>query len=268
LLKTRTSSLTGITMGVATRIILTALAVLSLFNLIAPRVRGSDPPPLPPGFVRLSEVAPGIRQDMRYARRFNFTGGVVPGYDGPQCILLRPVAMALLQAEAQLKADGFALQIYDCYRPIRAVRAFAAWAKAPGGDAMKVAFFPGVDKSALFRLGYISSHSRHSLGSTVDIGLVRRGDEEVLAPETGGRCDGPFEARAHESTLDMGTAFDCFSTRSATASAEISAAARANRERLRSALEKAGFHNYAREWWHFEYVAGQPPAVAHDFPVQ
>jgi D-alanyl-D-alanine dipeptidase len=250
------------------RRILLAMAIVPALGLSAPRARAGAPPPLPPGFVRLGEVAPGIRVDMRYARRFNFTGDVVPGYVGPQCILLRRAAMALAQAEAELEAEGFALQVYDCYRPVRAVNAFAAWARAPGGEGMKAVFFPAVDKPALFALGYIASRSRHSLGATVDVGLVRRDDGEAPPPETGGRCDGPFPARALESTLDMGTAYDCFSTRSATDSGQISAAAHANRERLRSALERAGFRNYAREWWHFEYVAGSPPAAAHDFPVQ
>ena len=256
-------------MGVATNLILTSLIILGFAALPAARARAEPPQPLPlpPGFVRLSEVAPGVRQDVRYARAFNFMGQVVPGYDGPQCILLRPAAKALLQAEAGLEAEGFALKVYDCYRPVRAVKAFAAWAKAPGGDGMKAVFFPGFGKSALFALGYIASHSRHSLGATVDAGLVRR-DEETLVPETGGRCDGPFEQRAQESTLDMGTAYDCFSVRSATASAEISASARANRERLRNALEKAGFRNYSREWWHFEFAGGPAPTASHDFPVR
>lgn len=260
-------------MGAATRVILTAvavqaLAVLGLGTLPVARTWAGDLQPLPPGFVRLSEIAPGIRQDMRYARRFNFTGEVVPGYEGPQCILLRPAAMALRRAEAILEAQGFALQVYDCYRPLRAVEAFAAWANSPGRDGMKAVFFPGFDKPALFALGYIASRSRHSFGMTVDVGLIRRDDKEALAPDAGGQCDGPFQARARESTLDMGTAYDCFSPLSATASTQISAAARVNRERLRRALEKAGFHDYAAEWWHFEYIAGRPPAVAHDFPVR
>jgi D-alanyl-D-alanine dipeptidase len=259
-------------MGAAIRVILTNLAILILVNLSTPRVRAESPQPQPPrlpaGFVRLADVAPGIRQDIRYARVYNFTGRVVTGYEAPQCILLRPVAKALLAAEAQLEADGYALKVYDCYRPVRAVKAFAAWAKAPDGDGMKAVFYPGFDKSALFALGYIASHSRHSLGTAIDVGLIRHDDAEALLPETGGRCDGPFEQRARESTLDMGTAYDCFSARSATASAQISAAARANRERLRSVLEVAGFRNYAREWWHFEYVAGPPSRASHDFPVQ
>jgi zinc D-Ala-D-Ala dipeptidase len=257
-------------MGAAIRVILTSLAALILVTLSTPRVRAEPPQPprLPAGFVRLADIAPGIRQDIRYARAFNFTGRVVAGYDAPQCILLRPVAKALLLAEARLEADGYALKVYDCYRPVRAVKAFAVWAKAPGGEGMKAVFYPGFDKSALFALGYIASHSRHSVGTAIDVGLIRPDDTEALLPETGGRCDGPFEQRARESTLDMGTAYDCFSAHSATASAQISAAARANRERLRNVLEVAGFRNYAREWWHFEYIAGPPSRASHDFPVQ
>ena len=79
----------------------------------------------------------------RYA--FNFTGRAIPGYDAPQCILLRPTARALLQAHAQLEAEGFAVQIYDSYRPTRVVKGIAAWAKAPDADGMKAVFFPGVE---------------------------------------------------------------------------------------------------------------------------
>ena len=249
----------------ATPVILTRIILISLALPLAMPARAE---PLPAGFVRLSDLAPAIRQDMRYARTFNFTGEVVAGYEAPQCILLRSAAKALLQAETQLEADGFALKVYDCYRPVRAVKAFAAWAKAPGGDAMRPVFFPGFEKRALFALGYIALHSRHSLGATVDVGLVGRDDKEALVPDTGGRCDGPFEERAKESSQDMGTAYDCFSARRATASAQISARARANRERLRSVLERVGFRNYAREWWHFEYAAGPLPTSSHDFPVQ
>src|SRR5215467_13232564 len=94
----------GTTMDTATHVILISLAAVLTAGA---RAQPSQPPPLPPGFVRLSDVAPGIRQDMRYARTFNFMGRAVPGYVAPQCILLGPAAMALTQAEAQLEADGF-----------------------------------------------------------------------------------------------------------------------------------------------------------------
>ena len=41
----------------------------------------------PAGFTRLADVAPEIKQDMRYAGANNFTGHPVPGYGAPRCWL-------------------------------------------------------------------------------------------------------------------------------------------------------------------------------------
>src|SRR4051812_4397769 len=41
------------------------------------------------GFVYLRDVDPTILQDMRYAGPGNFTGHAVPGYDAPECVLVR-----------------------------------------------------------------------------------------------------------------------------------------------------------------------------------
>lgn len=223
---------------------------------------------LPPGFVRLRDVAPSIHQDIRYAGAFNFTGQIVPGYERAECIAWEPTVKALVRAQARLSAEGFALKVYDCYRPVRAVRAFVAWSRSPGRDATKSVFYPAIDKSELFGLGYIAPRSRHSRGIAVDVGLVRVGEDDASAPHSGGRCDGPFAQRLAESSLDLGTAFDCFSPRSATASPDISAAARTNRARLRHALEAEGFRNYTREWWHYEFSNPSAPAHAYDFPVR
>jgi len=133
---------------------------------------------------------------------------------------------------------------------------------------MKPIFYAGYDKSQLFNLGFISLHSKHSMGIAVDIGLVRAGEENVTPPTVAGRCDGPFEQRAVESSLDLGTAYDCFSARSATASSSISAAAQENRKTLRRALEAVGFRNYAREWWHYDFTDRSAPAKGFDFPVR
>src|SRR4029077_8803717 len=102
-------------------------------------------------------------------------------------------------------------------------------------------FYPALDKSSLFALGYIAPHSRHSLGIAVDVGLVRADESDRSSSSMGGRCDGPYEPRAGDRSLDFGTAYDCFSERSATASTRISANARANRDRLHRALLAEGF---------------------------
>jgi D-alanyl-D-alanine dipeptidase len=222
----------------------------------------------PQGFVRLRDVAPTIRQDMRYAGPFNFTGKPVPGYEAPECILWRPAAEALARAQARLASQGLHLKVYDCYRPARAVRAFLAWSKTPGEDTAKDVFYPDLEKRRLFALGYISARSKHSLGIAVDVGLVRADEADRPTGGDAGRCDGPFERRAAESSLDFGTAFDCFSDLSATKNPAISTAARVNRDRLLRALGREGFRNYVREWWHFELQSPGAPVEPLDFPVR
>jgi D-alanyl-D-alanine dipeptidase len=91
------------------------LASPALAQPVAPQQRtGAGTGALPSGFVRLREVAPTIRQDIRYATPFNFTGRRVPGYEAAECILLRPAAEALARAQARLTAQGYALKVYDC----------------------------------------------------------------------------------------------------------------------------------------------------------
>jgi D-alanyl-D-alanine dipeptidase len=93
------------------------------------------------------------------------------------------------------------------------------------------------------------------------------GETDIASTKAGG-CDDPFEQRVRESSLDLGTAFDCFSDRSATGSPSVSAQARVNRDRPRRALEAEGFRNYAREWWHFDFHDRLAPNQAYDFPVR
>lgn len=230
----------------------------------SPRLGG----PLPAGFVRLREVAPSIRQDIRYATPFNFTGRRVPGYDAAECILLRPAAEALARAQKRLLAQGYSLKVYDCYRPERAVRSFIAWAQSPEPDTMARIFSPQIPKAEQFARGYLAKRSRHSLGIAVDIGLVRADEPALPTPTDAGRCDGPFAGRARESSLDFGTAYDCSSPLSATASTRVNAEARANRNQLKRALAAEGFRNYSQEWWHYDFTAAPAPVRSHDFPVR
>src|SRR5262245_22468237 len=102
---------------------------------------------MPKDFVYLRDIDPTILQDMRYAGRDNFTGRPVPGYDAPECVLLRPAAEALAAVQADLRANGLALKVFDCYRPARAVAAFVEWAKEPDDPAAKTPDYPNLQKS-------------------------------------------------------------------------------------------------------------------------
>lgn len=76
------------------------------------------------GLVDLARLVPGIALDIRYAGSNNFTAHPVPGYDAPKCLLLAPAATALAAVEADLRAEGYRLRVFDCYRPAQSVQAF------------------------------------------------------------------------------------------------------------------------------------------------
>lgn len=197
--------------------------------------------------VDIRALVPDIDTDMRYAGSDNFTGAPVEGYAAPRCYLLRPAAEALRNAEVSLRAQGLRLRLYDCYRPVRAVRAFMAWVDNPDRRT-KARNYPNLDKPDL-RGGYIAPVSGHSRGATVDLTLLRC-DAVPCAP------------------LDMGTDFDFFDTLANTDDPRISDAQRQNRQRLRAVMEAAGFRNYEQEWWHYTLSPEPAPKRLFDFPIE
>lgn len=188
------------------------------------------------GLVDAADSVPGLVVEMRYTGADNFVGRPIAGYEAPVCLLTREAATALAAVQADLRARGYGLKVFDCYRPTRAVADFAAWARDLSDQRMKPAYYPNVDKSRLFELGYIAARSGHSRGSTLDLTLVElaTGDE-----------------------LDMGTPFDLFDTRSWPSDETVSADARANRMLLQRAMVAHGFRPLREEWWHFT-LEGEP----------
>ncbi len=113
----------------------------------------------PTGFVDAASVVPGLEVEMRYATAHNFVGRPVHGYQRPVCLLTVQAATALAKVQADLAADGLGLKVYDCYRPRRAVADFARWARDLGDMRTKSEFYPDIDKTRLFELGYIAARS-------------------------------------------------------------------------------------------------------------
>ncbi|OCC05032.1 hypothetical protein BA190_10575 [Labrys sp. WJW] len=204
---------------------------------------------LPPGFVRLADIAPGIRQDMRYAGSHNFVGRPVAGYESPVCWLKREAAQALAATARDLEKRHWRLVVYDCYRPKRAVADFLAWAGDAADQRTKPEFYPRTPKSRLFALGYVARTSSHSKGIAIDVGA------ESL--------DGVGEPKP----LDFGSGFDLFDETSWTASKTVPAEAAVNRRILVAAFAAHGLVNYAREWWHFS-LAGPLGAPAYDVVIR
>ena len=199
------------------------------------------------GLVDIRSLVPDIAQDIRYAGSDNFIGVPIDGYQAPRCYLLEPVAEALQKVEQDLREQDMRLNIFDCYRPARAVAHFVRWANDPADQRNKTEYYPDMDKRDLLG-GYIAPVSGHSRGATVDLTLLR--------------CEG----EACE-PLDMGTGFDFFGPRANTDSPLVTPNQRANRERLREATGRHGFVNYPMEWWHFTLQPEPSLMLMHDVPV-
>ncbi|MEU8828324.1 M15 family metallopeptidase [Streptomyces sp. NPDC048636] len=227
-------------------------------------------PQAPREFVALSEVDPTILQEIRYITPHNFTGDPVDGYRRAMCILTRPAAKALHQAQTRLLKRGYTLKVYDCYRPQRAVDQFVTWAKDLDDQRMKGEFYPHVDKTRLFEDGYIAEKSGHSRGSTMDLTIVKLPAKPTRPYEPGEEltpCYAPRQERFPDNSVDMGTGYDCFDTLAHTMDPRITGVRRANRMLLKNTMEKLGFVNLAEEWWHYTYQPEPFPDTYFDFPV-
>jgi D-alanyl-D-alanine dipeptidase len=257
-------------LGTAFRALAAAAAGLLTLTSTAPAARAAPEPTAPREFVALSSVAPTIIQEMRYATAHNFVGGRIDGYRRPLCILTRPAAEALRRAQVRLLRQGYSLKVYDCYRPQRAVDHFVRWAEDLEDEVMKQEFYPQVHKSRLFADGYIAEKSGHSRGSTVDLTLVKLPAQPTRPYVPGERlvpCFAPRSERFPDSSVDMGTGYDCFDTLSHTDDPRITGAQRTNRQLLKSTLVAEGFVNLPEEWWHFTYKPEPFPDTFFDFPV-
>lgn len=250
---------------------LTALLILTA----APAVAVANE--LPDGFVYLDAVAPSIRQDIRYYGTRNFLGQRIEGYRAPRCILTRPAADALAQAQAELGPRALTLKVFDCYRPERAVAHFMRWARQADDPALHALYYPRLSKHELLRQVYIADKSGHSRGSTVDLTIVWADSGPTPAPPrvrgkaregaTEGHDGCSAEAARRDGALDMGSGFDCFDPVSNTADTTITSSQQANRRFLQRLMERHGFRNYEREWWHYTLNREPFPERYFDFPV-
>jgi D-alanyl-D-alanine dipeptidase len=224
---------------------------------------------LPPGFAYLRDIDSSIAQDIRYATADNFTGHPLPGYGAAECILRRETAEALKRVQADLARESLGLKVYDCYRPTRAVRAMADWAHDGKDDEATRRFYPVLHKRNLFALGYIAAQSKHSTGTTVDLTLIKLPPAPAPRFDPAARygpCTGPFAKRAPDNSIDMGTSFDCFDTRSYGMSSAIAPEQRRWRAVLNTAMRRHGFANYFREWWHYSFTGAAEPRT-YDFAI-
>ena len=182
-------------------------------------------------------------------------GRRIAGYFAPIAILSQEAHNALIAVQDALDTlkGGYHLKIFDTYRPATAVADFLDWAKDHTQQEMKNEYYPHIDKKRLFELGYLAERSSHSRGSTVDLTIC------VL--------DNPSLDLSFHKELEMETRFDFFDEISHTMNPNISARAKENRAFLVDIMEKQGFINYPKEWWHFTLKDEPFPETYFDFPI-
>ncbi len=226
---------------------------------------------IPAEFTEIRAVLPTVLMDIRYYTPHNFVGARVDGYKAPKCYLTLQAAQALAGVQRDLIASGLTLKIYDCYRPQKAVNHFVRWAAAMGDTQTKAEFYPKVDKKNLFKDGYIAEKSGHSRGSTIDLTIVTipAAPQEKYVPHKDLRaCYLPLEKRFRDSGIDMGTGFDCFDEKSHTLNKTIGSSPRLHRALLKTIMEKHGFVNYDKEWWHYTLKSEPFPDTYFDFNIE
>jgi len=180
------------------------------------------------GFVDIRTVVPDAIIDLRYATSNNFVGQPLYPADA-RCLVHESMAPGLAAAAAALRAGGEVLVFWDCYRP----------------HDVQVRMFAAVPNPAWVAQPGPYSRS-HETGRSVDVTIA----------DVQGRL------------IDMGTGFDDFSPRSlAFATEGVSAAAQANRTRLRQAMEAGGLTVYRGEWWHFDGPGASVARPILDVPV-
>ena len=213
-------------------------------------------------FVNISDVISDVLLEIRYYSAYNFVGVRIDGYQQAAALMTRQAADSLCAVADELRVQGYAIKIYDAYRPQMAVDHFVRWGADVADTAMRQVFYPGVDKSRLFDLGYVARKSSHSRGSTVDLTLfdIASGRELDMG--------GPFDWFGRESHPDCGGRYVDATNIEYIPNDTISAEQFHNRMILRNVMLRHGFSPYEGEWWHFTLKNEPYPDTYFNFPVR
>jgi len=226
---------------------------------------------LPSGFVYLHDIIPDIQVSLRYASEENFMGCVVNGYFSNVSIITKAAALGLQQAQKLAKENGYELVIYDSYRPQKSVDHFIKWSDDPNDpQTKKDHYYPRTNKADAFNLGYIARKSGHTRGSTIDLTIIPIG-KRVLNPLVAIKRtlnDNSTILFLDDGTVDMGSSFDLFDEASYTNSTLINENHQQMRMLFKNIMEKVGFINYQKEWWHYTLKNEPFPDTYFDFDIK
>ena len=243
-----------------------AIAALCLLGGILASCKGTQALQLSPTddssqFVTITDVVPDAILEIRYYSTYNFVGARIDGYEEPVALMTRVAADSLRAVSDDLKHHGYALKIYDAYRPQRAVDHFMRWAQDPTDTLTKAYFYPYLSKEEVFEKEYVAKRSGHSRGSTIDLTLVDMATGKEL--DMGGTFDWfgpeshPDYGGGNPETLEFTPKDSAFTSEQFY-----------NRMILRTAMLRHGFRPLDNEWWHFTLNNEPFPNTYFTFPVK
>lgn len=168
--------------------------------------------------IELKSIIPHIQYDLKYATKDNFTKVRLYPALTKQTYLRNDPAKALAKVAKELEEKGLGIWVWDAYRPYHVTVKF--WNLIQ-------------DERYVAHPGKGSGHNR---GIAIDM--------TVYDLKTG-------------TLLEMPTTFDDFSEKAHHGFEGISPVQKANREMLRSIMEKHGFIKFQTEWWHYYWPNGE-----------
>ena len=140
-------------------------------------------------------------------------------YSCGRCFLRPEVYNALMKVNNELESNGYRLKMFDCYRPKPIQERL--WEIMPNDN-------------------YVTNPmkgSMHNRGLAVDLTIVDENGDE----------------------LNMGTEFDFFGEKAHSDYTDLPVTILANRNLLKTTMEKHGFKGIRTEWWHFSMPQAKYP---------
>ena len=161
--------------------------------------------------VPVADYISGIKENLIYATKNNFTGKVL--YDFDEAYLRYGTIVKLKKVNAELNKQGIGIMIWDAFRPLYAQAML--WQALPNSKYVS---------------NPITGTCSHSRGGTVDLTLIDLATGELL---------------------EMPSGFDEFSALGDRDYSDCSAEAAKNAQLLETVMVKYGFVPYSGEWWHY-----------------
>lgn len=98
------------------------------------------------------------------------------GYQREAIVVSKALGEGLNRVQARLDKEGYALVVYDAYRPHKAVQCYLEWIDDKKDMATQQLYFPLINQKVdLINLDYLARRCPHSRGGSADVSIIKKG---------------------------------------------------------------------------------------------